>query len=53
MLNSGSKIFFLFFFLAVLISLSFNFYRKGVLKNFEIFTDEEVFQEELKIYFEE
>lgn len=53
MLTKGSKLFFIFFSLAILSSFAITFYHKGVQRQFEIFTDEEAFAEALVEYFAE
>jgi hypothetical protein len=53
MLTKGSKLFFIFFSLAILSSFVVTFYNKGIQRQFEIFTDEEAFTEALAEYFAE
>lgn len=53
MLTKGSKLFFVIFFALILGSIATTFYRKSVLRQFEIYTDEAAFSEALIEYFAE
>ncbi len=47
MINKGSKIFFTIFFILVISSVIFTYYRYVVLKDFDFFTDKEAFDASL------
>jgi len=49
MTNKKSKIFFIIIILLILISLSVTYYKYVILMDFETFTDEEIFYQELEI----